>query len=370
LEFQKLTIADVAEFYRAPPGAGRKHPDGCWVLLEDMKGGCRRDDLGRPIIVCLGMQHGSAKEMQRQCGYIAELAQQHMLPSSPKGLCIVIETRPRDAGAPQTFRFPDRDMRAVFAMNEEVYGLEDPRNITHVCGLPRSWLWAFRLLKPFMSREALESMVLKPNFAHLAGAMPQEHLLSQWGGELDFDIDAWVEWRAKQEGIPKGALCARGCGRSFDQSAAATAAAEADVASGISAHGLISGSISGQLSVSGRPPRLHGPVEKRGSGIGIFSTIRWKPKLLAVSEVGLVYFDLLEVTDDNKAACVISLAEVGTSVEHRRPSGEEAGMARFALVTPVREYLFRVPTEAQAAGWVTAIQVEIDAAQNKDGEDD
>lgn len=76
------------------------------------------------------------------------------------------------------------------------------------------------------------------------------------------------------------------------------------------------------------------------------------------------------MTDHNKAACVLSLAEVGTSVEHRRPSGEEAGMACFALVTPVREYLFRVPTEAEAAGWVTAIQAEIDAAQNKDREEE
>ena len=34
--------------------------------------------------------------------------------------------------------------------------------------------------------------------------------------------------------------------------------------------------------VSGKVPRLHGTVEKRGSGRGLLGTVRWKSKLLVV----------------------------------------------------------------------------------------
>ena len=54
-------------------------------------------------------------------------------------------------------------------------------------------------------------------------------------------------------------------------------------ASHISASALIAG----EVGSAGRPPRLYGQVEKRGSGRGLFGTVRWKPKLLAVSEVRL-----------------------------------------------------------------------------------
>jgi hypothetical protein len=35
-------MGDVAPFMRAAPGT--KGPDGCWVVLEDMKGDCYRDN--------------------------------------------------------------------------------------------------------------------------------------------------------------------------------------------------------------------------------------------------------------------------------------------------------------------------------------
>jgi signal transduction histidine kinase len=108
-------------------------------------------------------------------------------------------------------------------------------------------------------------------------------------------------------------------------------------------------------------PRLHGTVEKRGSGRGLLGTVRWKSKLLVVcAEVGCVYFDSDEISDKNRAARLMPLGDDGTKIELR--ADRSGGSHCFALVTPAREYLFSVPTADRAAKWVAAIQAEIEAA--------
>ena len=358
-EYRKLTVKEVAEFYRAPTG-GCTFPCGCLFPLEDMKGGVYRDNLGRPIVVSLGMQHGSAVEMQRQYGFVSELLEAHKRPNGPRGACIVIEIRPRDPSMPPSFRFPDRDVRTLFDMGRDVYP-ESLYSTTHFCGLPRAITWAFKLVRPFMRREAYAAMVLKPSFAHLGAVMPRGSMLQQWGGELAFDLDEWLEWRAKEEGVPTEELCPRNQGRAFDP--AATAAASGDAmadslrADSIDARALLSG----EVSASSAPPRLHGAVDKRGSGRGMFGNVRWKPKLLAACDIGLVYFDGLDESDQNKAARIVPLGEPGTTVA-RRPS-ERARPHQFAVVCATREYLFAVPSEEAAAKWVGALEAEIEAAQ-------
>ena len=358
-KYRQLTVKDVAEFYRAPAGGGA-FPCGCIFPLEDMKGGVHRDNLGRPIVVSLGMQHGSAVEMQRQYGYVSELLKAHKRPNGPHGACMVIEVRPRDPSMPPSFRFPDRDVRTLFDMGRDVYP-ESLYTTTHFCGLPRAVTWAFKLVRPFMRREAYAAMVLKPSFAHLPAVMPRGSMLQEWGGDLAFDVDEWLEWRAKEEGVPAAELCPRNQGRAFDPAARAAASGEAMAdslrAGSIGARALLSG----EVGASGTPPRLHGAVEKRGSGRGMFGNVRWKPKLLAVCDVGLVYFDGLDESDQNKAARIVPLGEPGTSVA-RRP-GERARPHQFAVVCATREYLFAVPSEEAAAKWVDALGVEIDAAQ-------
>ena len=358
-EYRKLTVKEVAEFYRAPAG-GCTFPCGCLFPLEDMKGGVYRDNLGRPIVVSLGMQHGSAVEMQRQYGFVSELLEAHKRPNGPRGACIVIEIRPRDPSMPPSFRFPDRDVRTLFDMGRDVYP-ESLYSTTHFCGLPRAVTWAFKLVRPFMRREAYAAMVLKPSFAHLGAVMPRGSMLQQWGGELAFDLDEWLEWRAKEEGVPTEELCPRNQGRAFDP--AATAAASGDAmadslrADSIDARALLSG----EVSASSAPPRLHGAVDKRGSGRGMFGNVRWKPKLLAACDIGLVYFDGLDESDQNKAARIVPLGEPGTTVA-RRPS-ERARPHQFAVVCATREYLFAVPSEEAAAKWLGALEAEIEAAQ-------
>ena len=81
-EYGKISIKDVAPFLRAP-STSRKFPDGCFVLLEDMKGGVARDKYGRPICLAIGMQHGSADEMQRQMLYSMQRAAHYTQPGLP-----------------------------------------------------------------------------------------------------------------------------------------------------------------------------------------------------------------------------------------------------------------------------------------------
>ena len=73
--YHKVTIKDIAEFYRAPL-ADRAHPDGCMVLLEDMKGGVARDNLGQ------GTGAGGSGKLGREQGsYIL------IIPKTPDGAC-------------------------------------------------------------------------------------------------------------------------------------------------------------------------------------------------------------------------------------------------------------------------------------------
>lgn len=363
-EYKKLTIDKIAEFYRAPPG--RKYPDGCVFLLENMQDGTvARDAKGRPVAVSLGMQHGNVQEMQQQFAYVMERLEAHAQSSGIKvhGLCMVVEVRPREKDAPPSFRFPDRDVRTLFDMGRDVYPTT-LWSVNHFCGLPRVVTWAFKLVKPFMRREVYESMVLKPSFAHLPSAIPKASMLRRWGGDLDFDIDAWVEWRAAEEGVDASQLCGRGEGRRFDPKVAA-AAAEAAMADSLSASDITAQKLlAGEVGSSGRAPRLHGKVDKRGSGRGLFGTVRWKPKYLVVSEVGLVYFDAPDPNDKGKAARVVPLGEEGTRVELRGAGAAAAGTGfHFAVVAPTREFLFSVPTKEGADEWVAAIQAEMDEAQ-------
>lgn len=352
------SIRDVAPFLRAP-SPERRLPDGCSFLLEDMKGGVARDRLGRPIVAVIGMFHGSAEEMQRQMAYAMSRSAAYCLPGLPPNAeCAVIDVVPREKGAPATFRFPDKDIRSLFDLQSRVY----PGALcttTHFCGLPRFVTWSFKLVRPFMARDVYDAMVLSPSFSALPKAIAPENLLERWGGSLQFDIDAYVEWRAREEGVE---VCGRGCGRAFDAKAARAAAEEAMDES--TAGALTAAEVAAEPAA-----RKLGPAEKRGSGTGLFSTVRWKPKLLAVHRVGLVYFDGLEVDEANTASRIVPLDAAAVAERRERVGGYSrltSGRARvgppaqFALVTEAREYLFGVETDAEADAWVAALRAQID----------
>ncbi len=374
-ELGELSIADVAPFLRAP-APGRAHPDGCVVLLEDGRGGVARDARGRPILLSLGMTHGSAAEMQKQMVYALERASLHRLPGHARGeCCTVIEIRPREPGAPVTFRFPDKDVRTLFDLQARQYP-GALASTTHFCGLPRAVTWAFRLCKPFMAREAYENMKLRPDFGHLLKGKEraigaESDALERWGGALAFDLDAYVAWRAADEGVA-ATLAAAGEGRAFDAAAAAVADEAAMNAMGASGHVTAPALLADAEAV-----RTHGVLRKRGSGRGLFATTRWKAKLAVLTRGGaLVYFDSTDEADErNGAARVIPLA--AARVERRgadasaspgffgggsaaAAAAPPAGAGWFAVVTGEREYLFAADAEADAERWVAEINAEID----------
>ena len=358
-----VSIAEIAPFMRSP-SAGRVVPDGCSVLLEDGKGGVARDKLGRPILMVVGMQHGTKEEMQRQLVYMAARAKEHALPGMPpNAACVVIDVQPAEKGAPPTFRFPDRDVRTLFELQERCY----PGALfttSHFCGLPRFVTLGFRLVKPFFRKETYEAMVLKPSFAHLALEVSPENMLPRWGGTFAFDLDEYVEWRAREEGVDPATLCARGAGKAYDaaKGAAAAAVAIAEASSGGGDGGGVGMSITELLAESDGV--LHkGAVSKRGSGRGLFSSVRWKTKLLVLTPGSLCYFDKLDDADPTNKVARMVLIDGSTSVtrlggasaDGRGPAGQ------FTVRAQARDYLFGVDESAEADAWVAEIEKAIQA---------
>jgi len=110
-------IHEVAPFLRRARDC--EGPDGAIFLLERKGADCVRDTLGRPVIVSVGMLHGSALEMQRQMVYALNRAKAYMLPGKLHASCTVIEVVPRK-GANTTFRFPDKETKALMDLQKQV----------------------------------------------------------------------------------------------------------------------------------------------------------------------------------------------------------------------------------------------------------
>ena len=124
-------------------------------------------------------------------------------------------------------------------------------------------------------------------------------------------------------------------------------------------HGEARDEADADASAGGARAKWHGAVEKRGSGKGYFGTTRWKPKLLTVGGLGLVYFDSTEVSAENKASRIVPLG-VSDHAERRAPSASSRGPAfQFALTTAAREYLFGAVDEATADAAVAAINAQV-----------
>ena len=354
---------------------------------------------------------------------------------------------PQEKGAPATFRFPDRDVRTLFNLQETVFPGGN-FSTTHFCGLPRFVTFAFKLVKPFMSREAYEAMVLKPSFSHLgAHGIPNECMLRRWSshGTFAFDVDEYIEWRAREEGVDLADICPRGHGRAFDvkaaaklQAAALSESMQAAGGSGISAKALIDGqaaamgaaaapttapaeapaveatpsassvrdgeavpgdsthALTRQLDAAGLSQAAaepaasagseaaavatatvatavdaaaklsggalkHGVVEKRGSGKGLFSTTRWKRKLLVLSGFGVAYFDEIEIAEENRAAAIVPLDGTCKAEALGKPEAKGGPAFQFTLKTAAREFLFGVHDASELEAWVAAINKRCEA---------
>lgn len=358
--YPEPTIADVAPFLR--PAEGAEGPDGTIVCLEDMKGDCARDLKGRPILLSCGMTHGTTKEQMQQSIYAIHRAQLYMNPGEIYGQSTVIEVEPRK-GANKTFRFPDKPTRALMDHTRQHYPSISVASTNHFCGVPRALSWGFVLVKPFMAKQTYESMRLEPNFNHLRKHFPESSILKHWGGDLNFDFNKYIAWRAREEGIELDNTLIRRSdqeiaedGEEVEQIHALQSATSASLQQLVGTH-----------SKEGLHIKM-GAVHKQGSGVGMFATVKWKEKLLCAAGGCLVYFDKTEISEGNHVDKFLHL--LGAYVEQGDGKGTDAKPSKapsnaqclFRVVAPARTYQFACRSEQERADWLKAINTEITTA--------
>lgn len=317
-----VSILDVSAFYRAPPGA--KHPPGCGVLLENPKtGDCARDLEGNPIVVVIGgFFHGNAHEINQQMHYVLQRASVYSKSCKVLG---IIEVQPRTKQDTSCFRFPEAASRSGFDVAKRFYPGSQTGAI-HFCGLPRIVTAGFAVCSSFLD---LSKLQLKPNFSHLSKYISKENMLKEWGGTLEFDLNEYVEWRAREENVPLKKLCPRGLGRPYH------ATDNIITASALLEHNEVI---------------FQGTVQKQGSGIGFLSSRKWKMKLLVAVPKSLYYFDSTQVNEKNKATRMIALDDLST-VELLNDSANT-----FRVHSEGRNFDFQAETADLATQWKESIE--------------
>lgn len=107
-----------------------------------------------------------------------------------------------------------------------------------------------------------------------------------------------------------------------------------------------------------------GAVYKRGSGVGLFASTKWKQKLLAAAGGSLVYFDSTAIGAKNRAAKVLLLK--GAYAEQldgaKYASKPKKAQFVFQVVAPARSMLFGCESQADVDAWLLSIRTEIEAA--------
>ena len=269
----------------------------------------------------------------------------------------------------------------------------------------------------FLSLSPYHSQVLKPDYSHLPAYIDKPSLLKEWGGDLDFDLSTYVAWRLAEEGVGAGDAASAAGVDGSDGPVPATAAADQ------LAHTLTALSLSSSPTPTPMPtpaptptptqhtllskytPRrfdpahqddtaatmeqafLHTPsstlspqaslsttLSKRGNGQGFFSSYKWKEKLVMLlpgAGAGgvLVYFDKLDVAEDNCPSKVVALAagvyvEINGAEESSGSSKSGGGRPfEFTVVTPSRNFTFAATSDEQRSQWARGIKEAVSTLQ-------
>ena len=348
----------VAQYVRIPVDVDG--PDGCLVCLEDGRDGVARDRCGRPIVVSIGLPYGSVSEMVEQLAYALLRAESHALPGQVPGeVCFVVEVEPRQ-GATATFRFVDKSLRAVLEV-QRAYFPGSLRSSIHLCKVPRTISFAFRLARPFLDKRLCENLKLHTTFAPLDKFIARECQLDVWGGSFDFDHEAYLQWRSQQEGVK---LTER-LWRFTDED---LARAEAAWIEALSSQDSELGGVPAPALIAG-PPRARRVGRVLKVGTGIWGSTRWSPKLMVLARGCAIYFDGHdEKSKSNRPKRVIPLS--GALV--RRQQAEEkvswlsnAPKHRFEVLLATRTFAFGCQTATDLEEWLVALRSEItDAEEN------
>jgi PH domain len=347
-----VNIADVAQYYRSPPRA--KSPPAFLACLEDGRGDVARDNEGRPIIWMMGIIYGTKEELRQQLVYALQRAAQYRLPHHrPDEVCFVTEVTARDNPNPlrlgmcSTFRFPDAAVRSLLDFMRATFP-GSQYSVLHFCGLPSVVTGTFKMVKPFVSIEAFNRLNLKSNFCHLKqdGHVDPASLLPHWDkeGTFRFDLDEYLEWRAKEEGIALSRIPPCGGGRAYE------------IESKPEDFGLTTMSLLGCPEARQSVIKM-GWVDKRGSGVGLFASNRWKSKYMVLTPGCLFYFESPKISGSNVPSRMIVI-DCEASDVCRLESTEEGNdkTAMLRLQCDGRGYIFGFSNEEEAEEWFQALQ--------------
>ena len=204
-----------------------------------------------------------------------------------------------------------------------------------------------------MDPEAYNNMVLKPDFSHLKKIISDSEMLKEWGGEIDFDLNEYIAWRAEEEGISPEVISNMAPKRYVPTSADNNPYGEESDFGSLSSF---------DISQNDPAPSRLAKLWKRGSGVGFFSSFKWKEKLVSVGPGGvIIYFDSTDISEANKASRVIPLA--GSYVE-ATAEGKDSKSFGFQVVAPSRSYFFSCDSRADLDLWLEVISEEITLANN------
>jgi hypothetical protein len=340
-----VSIKDISPFILKPNNSDGI--DGGMFVLEDMKGDCARDKLGRPIVYIQGMLHGTMDEMQKQMVYCMERASLYHKTGYIKCNTVILDAIPKK-GNNNTFRFPDMESKQLMKM-QKLHFPGSLSSTTHICGIPQYIVWAFALCKPFMDAESYNNMLIKPDTSHLSQYIDKENLLKEFGGELEFDVKKYIDWRASEEGVE---IDYNNIKR-YDATNVSKIS-ETDMTS------QLMQTTSLQLSEDEIKPLKFNILSKQGSGVGLFANYKWKDKLVAVGPGGICYyFDSLEISNTNKVSTIISLLGAYIELIDKDDDNNNNELFKFQLVTAERNYTFGTKNEEERNDWVTVFNDQI-----------
>ena len=193
-----------------------------------------------------------------------------------------------------------------------------------------------------MEEEAYNNMLVKPDYSHIItqNYVSKENLPKECGGDFEFDVKKYVEWRANEEGVNVNYDDIR----RYDPKNSAQIS-EMDMKLSL----LQTTSL--QLVQGELKPTKQGILQKQGSGKGFFSNYKWKEKFVSVGPGGMCYyFNSPEISDNNKVSTVITLS--GAYIELL--DTQNGNGYSFQLVTSERNYIFCTKTEDERNDWIRA----------------
>lgn len=192
------TVLDLAPFCSLNGSGG---PDACQYLLENEKGVCARDIHGRPVSICRGMFYGTFREDILMVKYALQRAAQYYQKDTAKSLLLIFDLSIYQDCA-QTFRFPDSVYQELVKYQQQ-YVLELMGTVSNVAvvGLPKMFATILDMMRRGFGYGCTWSFHVNYQALLESGLLTRDNLPTQHGGTFDFDLERYVKWRAKEEGL-------------------------------------------------------------------------------------------------------------------------------------------------------------------------